>query len=315
MLEAIPGVESAAFSAMVPGRGGSRLRPVEWADQRADEDSEILADAKNVSPSYFETLEIPLLAGGLCSAENDGSYTTAVVNRSFVETYVGGRAPIGRRLKSDGGGEIEIRGVVGDARENGLHRSPIPTVYLCEGIAYPGTPFLIRTTGDAVNVAPVLRAAMKEADPRRAIYSVTTLDSRLADAKVGERALALLFTLFGGSALLLSGLGIYGTLSYVISVRRREVGLRLALGARRSRIVRRFLEQGLRVSLIGLSVGVVGTLLAGSALNSMLYGISSADTVTMTVVSLVVVVVAGTASLVPAFRASRFDPMQVLREE
>ena len=315
VLEAIPGVESAAFSPMLPGWGSERLQAVELVGKQADEEPEILVDSKNVSPSYFATLKIPLLAGELCAAESDGSYSSAVVNRDFVETYVGGRTPVGRRLRLNSGNDVEIRGVVGDAREHGMQRAPVPTVYLCEGIAYPGTPFLVRTIGDVENLAPVLRAAMKEADPRRAIYSVTSLDRRLYDAKAGERALAMLFTVFGVSALLLSGLGIYGTLSYTISARRREVGLRLALGAQRSRIVRAFLEQGLRVSLVGISIGVCVALIAGRALTSVLYGISSADVVTLIVVILLVNVVAGAASLIPAFRASRFDPVQALRED
>ena len=156
---------------------------------------------------------------------------------------------------------------------------------------------------------------MKAADPRRAIYSVTSLDQWLRDANAGQRALTMLFTVFGVSALLLSGLGIYGTLSYTISTRRREVGLRLALGAQRARIVRRYLEHGLRVALAGILAGIGSSLAAGHAMEGMLYGISSSDIATMIVVPLLAIAVAGGASLVPAFRASRLDPVQALRED
>lgn len=315
VLESVPGVETAAFSSSVPGRGFERLQPVQLINQRTDEEPEILVDTKNVSTSYFATLGIPLLSGGLCSSERDGSPSGAVVNRAFAATYLGDRSPVGRRLKSSNGTEIEIRGVVGDVRENGLHRVPGPTVYLCTGAAYPGTPFLVRTAGDTENLAPALRAAMKQADPRRAIYSFSSLDRRLHDARTGQRALAAMFTVFGVSSLLLSALGIYGTLSYTISARRREVGLRLALGAQRKRIVRRFLEHTLRVSMVGTSAGIAVAVLAGRALKGMLYGISSSDVVTMVIVTFIVILVAAVASFLPALRASRFDPVQALRDD
>lgn len=315
VLETTPGAEAAAFSQLIPGGGFERLQQVELVGRRADEPSELSVDTRNVSSGYFNVLEIPFLAGESCVGERDGTSSSAVVNESFVDSYLAGRSPIGRRMQFASTGEIEIRGVVGDVREQGLNLAPVPTVYLCEAIAYPGTRFLLRMRGNPGNLVTALREVMKDADPRRAVYSVTSLDRHLYDAKAVERALAALFTIFGVSALLLSALGVYGTLSYLISTRHREVGLRLALGAQRSRIVRRFCRQSLQVALVAISVGVGLALATGRALKSVLYGVSSTDVATLLVVSLVVVAVAAAASLVPAFRAARFDPVQALRED
>jgi putative ABC transport system permease protein len=188
-------------------------------------------------------------------------------------------------------------------------------VYVCTGIAYPGTPFLVRTSADPAAIAGAVRRTMTEAEPRRAVYAFTPLDDHLSASRSGERSLTVLFTIFGATALLLSGLGVYGTLSHAVGTRRREVGLMLALGAERGRILRRFLYLGLGVTLAGSVAGLALALATGRTLESMLYGIAPSDMTTQAAVLLIVVGTAIGAALVPSYRASRVDPVEVLREE
>lgn len=166
-----------------------------------------------------------------------------------------------------------------------------------------------------MTIAQAVRVKMKELEPLRAVYDIAPLEERIGDALTQNRLRTLLLTFFAMTALSLACVGLYGTLSYAVYLRRREVGLRLALGAARSDIVRQFLGQGLRVAGLACICGLVLSIASARVLASMLYGVSPSDPFTLSCVVAIVLVVAGVAAVVPATRAALVEPMRVLREE
>jgi putative ABC transport system permease protein len=208
-----------------------------------------------------------------------------------------------------------VRGIVGDVRERGLDHEPVPTIYYCGLIMQPGLYFMARTHGDPMALAESVRRKLHATEPARSVYDLSPLTAQLSDAFAENRLRTVLLTFFALTAISLACVGLYGTLSYLVNVRQREVGLRLALGAMRAQIVRQFVAQGMRVSLLGCAAGLG---LAGAftkVLAGMLFGVSPWDVITMTGVIALVIAVSVAASLLPALRAARVQPMQVLREE
>ena len=310
-----PAVESASTSAFLPGVPFEYETELELVDGLPDGDDPIVVETRVVSPEYFTTLQIPLLAGEPCRRQADGS-TEVMVNRSFAERYFPTSSPIGRRFADFGlvrGGRIA--GIVGDARERGMDRDPSPVVYRCFSAPNPTPYFLLRTRADAPAIASTVRQRLSEIEPLRSVYDVTPLEDYLGDAFQETRLRTALFVFFAVTALFLACMGLYGTLSYVVSTRGREVGLRLALGALRTDIVRQFVVQGLRVVGLACVVGLALSLALTRALSGMLFGVAPSDPVTLATVILVVVSVSVFACSLPATRAALVEPMRVLREE
>jgi putative ABC transport system permease protein len=208
-----------------------------------------------------------------------------------------------------------VRGIVGDARERGLSHEPVPTIYYCGLILQPGLYFLARTHGNPMALANSVRLRLHEVEPGRSVYDISPLTDHLSDAFAENRLRTVLLTFFALTAISLACVGLYGTLSYLVNVRQREVGLRLALGAVRGQIVRQFLGQGMRVSVLGCLAGLGLAAVFTRLLAGMLFGVSPWDAITMTAVTALVIGVSIAASLLPAVRAARVEPMQVLREE
>ncbi len=279
-------------------------------------ESKMLAQGRWVTPGYFATLRIPVIAGELCP---DRPNTTAtMVNRSFANRYFNGLMPIGRHLVMSSNPYLppgEIRGIVGDVRETGLDQEPPPTVYWCAGTSQPGTYFLVRIHGEPHLMAGSIRQRIHELEPQRSVYDLTPLTDHISDAYAEHRMRTVLFAFFALTAVSLAALGIYGTLGYVVAARRREVALRMALGALRTQVVRQFLYLGLRVALLGCAGGVVLALSLSQLLAGMLYGVSATDGATMAGVVVFVLAVSALAALFPAIRAARLDPTQLLREQ
>ena len=315
-LRGIPGVDAAATSGMLPGVPA--LYQFEFkVDGRMDPNRKALADSRYVSAGYFDTMRIPVLLGEPCK---QGSTTPDVlVNRSFADRYLVDSSPLGHRLQSAAYNDFQptgtIRGVVGDAREEGLSTQPVPTVYSCFSAPNPFPNYLVRTRGNPVEMGETIRRSVHELEPGRSVYGIEPLQVHLDDVSFENRLRTFLLTAFAGSAVLLACIGIYGTLNYLARLRQREVGMRLALGALRHQIVMRFLLQGLRVAAIGCTAGLVLSLIATRFIGNMLYGVSAIDPVTYGGVFVLILLVATTAALVPAWRASRIEVLQVLREE
>ncbi|MGH9648166.1 MAG: FtsX-like permease family protein, partial [Bryobacteraceae bacterium] len=269
---------------------------VKVAEGRADIEPKILADSHQVSMGYFATMQIPLLAGELCS---ESGVQQVMVNRSFANTYFAGSEIIGRHLilADPQAVPAEIRGVVADAREQGLTRAPAPAVYWCGLAAQPGTFFLIRTHGDPAAMAETMRRKIHEIEPNRAVFDVTPLEDHLSDASAENRLRTVLLSFFAITAISLACVGLYGTLSCIVNTRRREVGLRLALGALRGQIVKRFLGQGVAVAMLAALAGLGLSLVFTRLLAGMLYGVSPTDPFTLTAVICLTLAVAALASL------------------
>jgi putative ABC transport system permease protein len=208
-----------------------------------------------------------------------------------------------------------VRGIVGDAREEGLNELPAPTVYSCFSAPDPFPNYLIRTRGEPMAMVEAVRHRIHELEPARSVYAVTPLQQHLDDAFADNRLRTTLLSLFALTAVSLACIGIYGTLSYLGRLRQREVGLRLALGALRGNIVVRFLLQGLRAAGVRCAAGLALAMGLSHFLASMLYGVSAVDPLTYSGVVLLILLVAAIASLAPAVRAARVEPVVVLREE
>lgn len=304
---ALPGVESVASAWSLPGV--PRQFQIEF--QQVGGRSELFAEWRTVAPEYFKTLRIARVAGEWCRSPEE-----VMVNRSFADRYFRGRSVLGLRLSWEEATMTgRVAGVVADARELGMDRDPVPTVYTCDIAPTPFPWFLARTQGDPLELAGTVRLKLKEIEPLRSVYDVAPLEQRIGDAYEQNRLRTLLLTLFAATALFLACLGLYGTLSYAVSLRRREVGLRLALGASRSAIIRQIVGQGLRVVGLACLCGLALTIAFTRVLSGMLYGVSPSDPFTLAGVLGIVLAVGALAALVPAARASHIEPMRVLREE
>ncbi len=319
-LRSLPGIQSAATSVTPPGVPTQFQQEFELVEGRAGTEPRMLAESTEVSPSYFATLRIPVAAGELCRLTPPGEPGQLMVNRRFVDRYLSGPSAVGSSLKVSRATVTQtpgsrIVGVVADARERGLDLEPAPTVYFCGFPAQPFRVFHLRTRGDPMAMAAAVRLKVKELEPLRSVYDLAPLEEWIGDAYAENRLRTLLLASFAATSLSLACVGLYGTLSYVVSLRRREVGLRLALGARRGDIVRRYVLEALRIAALACVAGLVLSTAFNHLLSGMLYGVSPADPMTLAAVVLLVLAVAALASLVPAARAALEQPMRVLRQE
>jgi predicted permease len=315
-LRVVPGVRAAATSAMLPGMPADSHTELKISEGRADAEDKIVADSRFVSNGYFGAMQIPLLAGESCRASLNN---TAVVNRSFAAKYFGASPAVGHHVQFVSSSFIttpaEIRGIVADAREQGLNRDPEPTVYWCVSAPDPSPYFLIRTQGDPMKMADTLRQKIRQIEPARSVFGVSSLQEHLSGNFAEDRIRMLLLTLFAVTAVSLACIGLYGTLSYFVAVRRKEIGLRLALGAIRTQIIKQFLVKGLSVTLAGCLAGLFLAVALVRGLSGMLYGVSRFDPTTFCGVVCLMFAVATLASLAPSIRAARFEPMEALRDE
>jgi putative ABC transport system permease protein len=312
-IQATPGVEGAAMSMSLPGVPQQYQTEVQLMEGRAETEPRIVAENRAVSPDYFATLRIPVLSGETCRIS--AGPPSILVNRSFAAAYLNGDA-IGKHLSVYPGiPPSAIVGVVGDAREAGINHEPGPTTYICYQNAQPGSYFLARTRSTPEFMTETIRRRIHDIEPLRSVYDVMPLSQHFDQAFSENRLRTIVLSFFALTAVSLACVGLYGMLNYVVSLRRREVGLRLALGARRSEILRRFLLEGVGVTLTGSMAGMVLAIAFGRLIAGMLYGVSPWDIKTLGAVAAGILLVATLASAMPAFRASRVEPMQVLREE
>jgi putative ABC transport system permease protein len=319
-LAATPGVEAAAMSMSLPGMPEKYQVEMQLAEGRAETEPKMIAESRAVSPGYFEAMHIPLLEGETCRLR--AGTPSVVVNRAFADAYltsayINGSA-LGLHLRSSGflyQAPAEIRGVVGNARETGINHEPVPTVYGCYELAQPGAHFLVRTRATPAAMIETIRRKVHEIEPLRSVFDIMPLERHYDSAFAENRLRTILLAFFAATAILLASAGLYGMLSYTVSARRREVGLRLALGAMRGRILGRFLMEGLGVTAAGCIAGTAMALASAKLLSGMLYGVTPSDARTLSGVTALVLVVAAAASLVPSVRAARVDPIEVLRDE
>jgi putative ABC transport system permease protein len=317
-MRALPGVEAAATSLFLPGVPSEFEHTFTFVEARSDAARQVTAQRRFVSPEYFATMKIPIIEGELCARQQRNGPRLVLVNQAFRSRYLADwPSSIGLHLAAsqDLDEAARIVAVTGDARDHGIDRDPVPTVYACNSTPNPTPYFLVRTYGDPLALAQTVRISMREREPLRSVYDIAPLEDRIGGAFAENRLRTSVLSFFALTALALAGVGLYGTLSYVVNLRRREVGLRLALGAMRTRIVRQFLAQGLKVIAIACVAGVALALMGARLLEGMLFGVSPADATVMAGAIAIVMVVAIAGSLIPAVRASMIEPMRALRDE
>jgi len=281
---------------------------------------EAVADYTVAGNDYFRTMDIALLRGRVFTdSDTANSLQVMVVSKAFTKVYFPNEDAIGKRIILDGPNNTprEIIGVVDDVRRKGLDSDVQPEMYF----SYVQKPerrlnLVIRsTTEDASLLTQAARAEVKAFDPLQIIWRVQTLEQLLSTSVAPRKFNMLLLGIFAGVALVLAAVGLYGVMSYSVSWRTQEIGIRMALGAKRTDVLRMVVRQGMTMTLIGLALGLVGVIALSRVMVGMLYGVSPTDPLTFAGVSIVLLIVALLACLIPARRATRVDPIVALRSE
>jgi putative ABC transport system permease protein len=279
-----------------------------------------------VSPGFFEALRIPVLRGRtLTDQDRDGTPRVAVIDDEFVRRYWPNESPIGKRFTfgpPEGAVDtttrewIEVVGVVGHTKHEGLDAEARLQLYLpYRQVPIPFMAVAARTAGDPDRSVNQIRQAVLAVDPELPISNVRTMEE-LIELSVGQRKLSMmLLSLFSGIALLLASIGIYGVMSYSVSQRARELGVRIALGAGRGDVLRLVLRQGMSLALLGIAIGLGAALGLTRLIQSQLFGVGATDPLTFVSVAIILGATALAANLLPAVRAMRVDPAVVLRDE
>jgi len=319
-LQALPGVQYATLADFSPLNftiHSDSVQP-EGYIPRQHESMEI--DRAVVGPDYFETLRTPLVEGRSFTAQdNEKSQPVAIVNQEFCKRYWPGQDAIGRRITLFGrrfGQSLTVVGVARNAKYRLLHYPPTPAIFLPLYQDYHSEVIIhLRVTGDPNAYASAVEEAVGQLDPELPLYDVTTLKASMQFGSVFERMAAMLVGSFGLLALVLAAVGIYGVLAFVTRQRTHEIGIRMALGAQKTDILKMVIGQGLKLAVIGVVIGIAAALAVTRFLSSLLYGVEPNDPLIFVAVSLVLIAVALLACYIPARRAMRVDPMVALRHE
>ena len=326
-IEAIPGVQSASVSRHTLVNGGVTIDGVGIQGYTpesggASDDGSISVHVNSVGPEFFETFGIPVELGRVIGdRDTAASPKVAVVSHSFVRLYLGGKDPIGRQFglgDQPSRSDIAIVGVVGDVRYGELRDGMPPTVYVPyaqHAERLDAMNFEVLTAGDAKNWVGPVRKEVHELDGSLPLFDVKTQVEQIEQATFQERLFARLSSFFGLLALALACVGLYGIMSYGVSRRTNEIGVRMALGARRRDVLDLVVWQGFHLTIVGVIFGVAGAFVLTRFLTSFLYGVHPADPATLGLASLAVIAVAILSSYIPARRATKIDPIVALRDE
>jgi putative ABC transport system permease protein len=317
-LKHLPGAVDAAAAYNLPfaGFGGRDRIAIEGAAELPS-GAELMVPTTSVSEDYFKTLGVPLVAGRFFAGyDTEGSLPVVVVNQAFVNRFSPGQNAIGRRVQFNGNDWREIVGVAGDVRQLGLDQPSEPELFVpFLQRPVPFGYFIVRTASEPMHLASEVRAAVEAVDKDQPIFDVQTMQQRIATTIGSRRFSMFLLTAFALLALTLAAVGLYGVVSYSVSQRTREIGIRAALGAGREDVVRMVLGQGMRLTLMGLSLGFPAAFGLTRFLSSLLYEVRPVDYLTFLTVAILLGVIALLATLIPARRATKVDPMVALRHE
>ena len=332
-VEQVPGVESASvinFPPLAAQDTGVALRVEE--DAAASPDEQIHARYSVIDPQYFRTMRIPVLSGRpFKEGDADEARGVAIVSASMAHRFWLNENPIGRRIQPQFSGQqhfwdadfrnlpLTIVGVVGDVRDDGpalQGRDDVPLFYL----PYQQNPaslmhLVIRTRSNPLDVAPAVQRAVWAVDKNQPVFDTKSMEDVVAETFGQPRVMASLTGTFASAALLLAALGVYGLLSYVVNQRTREIGIRMALGARPRDVLRAIVQEGAYLGLVGVAVGLAASIGLTRLIAGFLFGVGATDPLTFAGVSVLLFGVTLTARLVPAWRAMRVDPLVALRCE
>ena len=320
-LLAAPGVTGAAYSDSIPlgfGLGKWTEVTVEGYTTRPGENLEV--HHASVSPGYFDLLRVPVLIGrDFRPGDNDKAPRVMMVNESFARRFFSGRNPVGRGVQVDGK-PFTVVGMVKDSKYFSLSEAPQPYFYMSfdqvhDGSGEGGVAFYARTGGDARGFVPVLRREMSAIDPDSGGVTAMPLSDYISAAWFGPRLASMFLGVLGAMSVVLAGVGLYGVMSYSVNQRTREIGIRMALGAGREDVLRMVIGRGLILALSGIAAGLGIALEASPQVAPLLYGVRPADPISIGGAALFLIVVATLASLIPALRATRVDPMVALRQQ
>ena len=320
-VRAVPGVSHAAMGFIVPlGGGGWDTRAYPFEAKPTPDDPGIKSDINAVFPGYFATLGMRLVSGrDFTSADRAGSPAVAVINEALADKLWPRGTALGQRFRIGRGGEqvLEVVGVVHTARYRSLVEPPRPFFYRPFAQAFRASMTLhVRVaSGDPYAVLPSIRRALDEIDRDLPLSRVTTLDQRLDGSVGAQRTAAMLVGVYGALALVLAAVGLYGSMAYSVSRRTREMGIRMALGARASEVRTHVIGQAVRIAGVGVLLGLIAAVPASRLVRSQLFGVEPSDPVTVVGVVVVLATAAVVAAYVPARRATRVDPVVALRSE
>jgi predicted permease len=312
-IRALPGVEAAGTIDDLPfGDGSSQGLALEgYAPQR----DQVAVQVRQVRPGYLRAMGIPVLRGRDI-VESDTE--VLLVSAEAAKLYWGAADPIGRRAFLPALSKTVLRqvvGIVGDVKQRNLTEATTPTVYLYTREPRARATFVMRTSLPPATLAQPAVAAIRGIDPEQPVGDIQTMVQVLDGTLTSQRFSALLLGVFAGVALLLAAVGIYSVLSYIVRGRSREIGIRIALGARRADVLRLVIVEGMVPALVGVAAGTIAALASAKVMRTLVFGVSASDPLTLTAVGATLALVALMASLVPAYRALRLDPVKVLRAE
>ena len=313
-IKAQPGVVAAGATNNLPLTGGGGYTKIYVEGQENAKPKEMMTGVQIATPEYFKAMGVPFLAGRDFTPQED---LVLIVNDSTAKKLWPGENPLGKRVKFQPNGDwIPVVGVVADMKALGLTAEPRIEMFLTLGQDTFRSGFLIvRSNVGTETMVPSLRAAVLAIDPNMAIYNIKTMEKVVSDSIAQPRFNMVLLAIFAGLALILASVGIYGVMSYSVTQRTQELGVRMALGAQRRDIFSLVLKQGIILALIGVAIGLAGAIGLSKALASVLYGVSATDPVTFISVAVIMLAVALVACFFPARKATKVDPLTAMRYE
>jgi macrolide transport system ATP-binding/permease protein len=316
-LAAVPGVQAATISTGVPLFFGGMSRTVFRDDQDTnDPRNGRMTPVNEVGPAYFETLRIPILRGrAFTPNDRPGSTPVAIINEAMAKQYFPNEDPVGRRVSifSDKTPR-EIVGIAKTTKVNFLGENDTPYLYFpLEQVYGSQVTVQVRTAGDPAALLPTIRRELQQVEPGMPLLNVNTYQNVLHQSLWAPRMGAWLLGIFGALALLLASIGLYGVMTYAVNQRRRELGIRLALGARQEDVRNMVVRQGLLITVIGVTVGLGVAFGLARLIANLLFGVPATDPVTFGLIPMILLIVAMVATYIPAWRASRVDPVEALR--
>jgi predicted permease len=322
-VRALPGVQAAAATFHLPMAGRNVTTTVrDMSRPEPTPQERQLAQVRFVTPGFFEVMHIPLKRGRLLTLQDgEQGHRGVLISEEAARRYWPGEDPLGRTIQigmSFGNGEMggQVVGVVGNVRHQGMATEPFPEVYIPFGQARANDMSLVvRTAGEPLVLAASVRAEVRALDKNLPVAHVRTLEAILGDAVAQPRFLMALVATFAGLALVLAAMGLYGVVTFAVSQRTRELGIRMALGADARSVLRLVIGQYLQLTAMGVALGLGLAFVASRLLAGLLYSVQAADPWAYAGVTVVLVSVAFVASFLPAYRATRIDPVIALRHD